>query len=126
MPPSRRVKATMTSPGRVLASVFMLAAVACGGTAEPRAPSNQGGGDGPMKPMASARQVSRTASGGVIELDGDLTVARIGAQAMMRGHCAGDFQVTQEGGDVTQDADGARQRAATGTAWRVHYTCAPP
>jgi hypothetical protein len=97
----------------------------------------------------SARVISRTQAGGVIELQGDKGKAMEQANQEMSAHCGpGNFTITQEGEEVigtdtvaTEDTaedtktsrSGRRQSTDTSTvattstrnatAWRVHYSC---
>lgn len=97
----------------------------------------------------SARVISRTQAGGVIELQGDRGKAMEQANQEMSAHCGpGNFTITQEGEeaigtDTVQTEDtaedtrtsrsGRRQSTdsstvattstRTATAWRVHYQC---
>ena len=97
----------------------------------------------------SARVISRTQAGGVIELQGDRGKAMEQANQEMSAHCGpGNFTITQEGEEVigtdtvaTEDTaedtktsrSGRRQSTDTSTvattstrnatAWRVHYSC---
>lgn len=97
----------------------------------------------------SARVISRTQAGGVIELQGDRGKAMEQANAEMNAHCGpGNFTITQEGEeaigtDTVQRADTAEDTKTsrsgrrsstdsttvattstrTATAWRVHYQC---
>ncbi|MDB4956699.1 MAG: hypothetical protein JWO36_4268 [Myxococcales bacterium] len=97
----------------------------------------------------SARYISRTQGGGVIELQGDRTKAMEQANQNMAQHCGpNNFTIVQEGEEAIgtdtvtrQDTssaadssrDGRHQRAdetttgqqstRTATAWRVHYQC---
>ena len=97
----------------------------------------------------SARVISRTQSGGVIELQGDRGKAMEQANQEMNAHCGpGNFTITQEGEeaigtdtvattDTAEDQKTSRsgrrtstdsstvqtQSTRTATAWRVHYQC---
>lgn len=97
----------------------------------------------------SARVISRTQSGGIIELQGDRGKAMEQANSEMNAHCGpGNFTITQEGEEaIGQDTvqgtntqtDTATSRSGrrsstdqaqttttstrTATAWRVHYQC---
>jgi hypothetical protein len=97
----------------------------------------------------SARVISRTQAGGVIELQGDRGKAMEQANQEMNAHCGpGNFTITQEGEeaigtdtvateDTAQDTKTSRSgrksstdtstvqttSTRTATAWRVHYQC---
>jgi len=97
----------------------------------------------------SARVISRTQAGGVIELQGDRGKAMEQANSEMNAHCGpGNFTITQEGEEAIGTDTVARQDTAedtktsrsgrrsstdsttvgttstrTATAWRVHYQC---
>ncbi len=97
----------------------------------------------------SARVISRTQAGGVIELQGDRGKAMEQANAEMNAHCGpGNFTITQEGEeaigtdtvqrqDTAEDTKTSRSgrrsstdsttvattSTRTATAWRVHYQC---
>jgi hypothetical protein len=97
----------------------------------------------------SARVISRTQGGGVIELQGDRGKAMEQANQEMNAHCGpGNFTITQEGEeaigtdtvareDTAQDSATSRSgrksstdtttvnqtSTRTATAWRVHYAC---
>jgi hypothetical protein len=97
----------------------------------------------------SARVISRTQAGGVIELQGDRGKAMEQANSEMNAHCGpGNFTITQEGEeaigtdtvareDTSQDTAHSRSgrhsstdsttvaqtSTRTATAWRVHYAC---
>lgn len=98
----------------------------------------------------SARVVSRTQAGGIIELNGDRGKAMEQATQEMAAHCGGpgSYQITQEGEEVigqdtftredtAQDSKTSRsgRRSSTdttttgqtstrnATAWRIHYSC---
>ncbi len=97
----------------------------------------------------SARVISRTQVGGVIELQGDKGKAMEQANSEMNAHCGpGNFTITQEGEEAIGTDTVARQDTAedtktsrsgrksstdsttvgttstrTATAWRVHYQC---
>ena len=97
----------------------------------------------------SARVISRTEAGGVIELQGDRGKAMEQANSEMNAHCGpGNFKITQEGEeaigtdtvareDTAQDSATSRSgrqsssdtttvaqtSTRTATAWRVHYAC---
>ncbi len=97
----------------------------------------------------SARVISRTQAGGVIELQGDRGKAMEQANSEMNAHCGpGNFTITQEGEEAIgtdtvaredTSADSATSRSGrrsssdsttvaqsstrTATAWRVHYAC---
>ena len=97
----------------------------------------------------SARVISRTQAGGVIELQGDRGKAMEQANQEMNAHCGpGNFTITQEGEeaigtdtvateDTAQDSKTSRSgrrsstdtstvattSTRTATAWRVHYVC---
>ncbi|MDQ3369953.1 MAG: hypothetical protein M3680_31425 [Myxococcota bacterium] len=97
----------------------------------------------------SAKVISRTQSGGVIELQGDRGKAMEQANGEMNRHCGpGNFTITQEGEeaigtdtfvreDTSSDSATSRsgrrsatdttttgqQSTRTATAWRVHYQC---
>lgn len=97
----------------------------------------------------SARVISRTQAGGVIELQGDRGKAMEDANGQMNAHCGpGNFTITQEGEEAIGTDTVARQDTAedtktsrsgrrsstdsttvgttstrTATAWRVHYQC---
>lgn len=97
----------------------------------------------------SARVISRTQAGGVIELQGDRGKAMEQANSEMNAHCGpGNFTITQEGEeaigtDTVQRTDTAEDTKTsrsgrrsstdsttvgttstrTATAWRVHYAC---
>ena len=97
----------------------------------------------------SARVISRTQAGGVIELQGDRGKAMEQANSEMNAHCGpGNFTITQEGEeaigtdtvateDTAQDTKASRSgrrsstdtstvattSTRTATAWRVHYAC---
>ncbi len=97
----------------------------------------------------SARVISRTQAGGVIELQGDRGKAMEQANSEMNSHCGpGNFTITQEGEEAIGTDTVARQDTAedsktsrsgrrsstdsttvgttstrTATAWRVHYAC---
>jgi hypothetical protein len=102
-----------------------------------------------LSACGSARVISRTQAGGVIELQGDRGKAMEQANAEMNAHCGpGNFTITQEGEEAvgtdtvtTEDTaedtrtsrSGRRQSTdsstvqttstRTATAWRVHYQC---
>jgi hypothetical protein len=97
----------------------------------------------------SARVISRTQAGGVIELQGDRGKAMEQANSEMNAHCGpGNFTITQEGEEAIGTDTVAREDTAedsktsrsgrrsstdsttvattstrTATAWRVHYAC---
>jgi hypothetical protein len=97
----------------------------------------------------SARVISRTQAGGVIELQGDKGKAMEQANSEMNAHCGpGNFTITQEGEEAIGTDTIAREDTAedtktsrsgrrsstdsstvqqtstrTATAWRVHYQC---
>jgi len=97
----------------------------------------------------SARVISRTQAGGVIELQGDKGKAMEQANSEMNAHCGpGNFTITQEGEeaigtdtvateDTATDSKASRSgrrsstdsstvattSTRTATAWRVHYAC---
>ncbi|MEO8706434.1 MAG: hypothetical protein ABI867_40765, partial [Kofleriaceae bacterium] len=97
----------------------------------------------------SARVISRTQAGGVIELQGDRGKAMEQANQEMNAHCGpGNFTITQEGEEAvgtdtvaTEDTSTDKSRSRSGrrsssdtsttattstrtaTAWRVHYAC---
>jgi len=97
----------------------------------------------------SARVISRTQGGGVIELQGDRGKAMEQANSEMNAHCGpGNFTITQEGEEAIGTDTVAREDTAedtktsrsgrrsstdstttnttstrTATAWRVHYAC---
>jgi hypothetical protein len=97
----------------------------------------------------SAKVISRTQSGGVIELQGDRGKAMEQANSEMNAHCGpGNFTITQEGEEAigtdtvqqnntqqdtatsrsgrrssTDTASTTTQSTRTATAWRVHYQC---
>ena len=97
----------------------------------------------------SARVISRTQAGGVVELQGDRGKAMEDANRQMSAHCGpNNYQITQEGEEaIGQDTvvqedtatDSASSRngrrsstdssttqsssTRTATAWRVHYAC---
>ena len=97
----------------------------------------------------SAKVISRTQSGGVIELQGDRGKAMEQANQEMNAHCGpGNFTITQEGEEAIGTDTVAREDSATdtahsrsgrrsssdtttvqqtstrtATAWRVHYQC---
>jgi len=98
----------------------------------------------------SAKVISRTQAGGVIELQGDRGKAMEQATQEMAAHCGGpgSYQIVQEGEEVigqdtvtredtAQDSktsrSGRRQSTDTtttaqtstrnATAWRIHYQC---
>jgi hypothetical protein len=97
----------------------------------------------------SARVISRTQAGGVIELQGDRGKAMEQANSEMNAHCGpGNFTITQEGEeaigtdtvartDTAEDTKTSRSgrrsstdstevnttSTRTATAWRVHYQC---
>jgi hypothetical protein len=71
-----------------------------------------------------SRQVARTATGGIIELQGDHAVALPEANELMSQHCGtNNYTITQEGQEAigTDTLDG--QPIRTISAWRVHYLC---
>ena len=104
----------------------------------------------------SAKVITRTQTGGVIELQGDRGKASEQAAAEMSRHCGpGNYDVTQEGEEAIgtdtfsrEDTNAASQTSRSGrhtstgetttgqtstrtaTAWRIHYSCkgasAPP
>ncbi|MBS1120736.1 MAG: hypothetical protein H6Q90_2964 [Deltaproteobacteria bacterium] len=97
----------------------------------------------------SARVISRTQAGGVIELQGDRGKAMEEANSNMNAHCGpGNFTITQEGEEAigtdtvaredtsedtahsrsgrrssTDSTTVAQTSTRTATAWRVHYAC---
>ena len=97
----------------------------------------------------SARVISRTQSGGIIELQGDRGKAMEQANSEMNAHCGpGNFTITQEGEEAigtdtvqqqntaedTKTSRSGRRSSTdsttvgttstrTATAWRVHYQC---
>jgi hypothetical protein len=77
---------------------------------------------------ADAREIQRTAQGGVIELTGDRGPAMRAADRVMEQRCGKDaYTITQEGEEAilntgTNLDDGPP--TTTETAWRVHYACA--
>ncbi len=97
----------------------------------------------------SARVISRTQSGGIIELQGDRGKAMEQANSEMNAHCGpGNFDITQEGEEAvgtdtthqentgtdtatsktgrhssTDSSTTAVTSTRTATAWRVHYQC---
>ncbi len=97
----------------------------------------------------SARVISRTQAGGVIELQGDRGKAMEQANSEMNAHCGpGNFTITQEGEEAigtdtvaredtasdsassrsgrnssTDTSTVAQSSTRTATAWRVHYAC---
>ena len=98
----------------------------------------------------SAKVISRTQTGGIIELQGDRAKAMEQANSEMSAHCGpNNFSITQEGEeavgtdtftreDTAQDSKTSRSgrksssdsttvgqtSTRTATAWRVHYQCA--
>lgn len=98
----------------------------------------------------SAKVISRTQAGGVIELQGDRGKAMEQANGEMSRHCGpGNYQITQEGEEAigtdtfvhedtstdsatsrsgrrsaTDSTTTGQQSTRTATAWRVHYQCA--
>jgi hypothetical protein len=106
-------------------TLALLVLVACGGsqtksisneTTKPPEPAKTESGEGKV--------VSRTQSGGVIELQGDRGQALDRANEEMAAHCGpGNYTITQEGEEAI-DHDGSGSTTITTTAWRVHYQCA--
>lgn len=78
-------------------------------------------------PTGAATVVSRTQSGGVLQLDGDRATAMEQAVEQMIAHCGHSYAITQEGEEAvgTDTVTGAGQPSTTRTvtAWRMHYTC---
>ncbi|MBA3393197.1 MAG: hypothetical protein H0T89_11155 [Deltaproteobacteria bacterium] len=98
----------------------------------------------------SAKVISRTQAGGVIELQGDRGKAMEQANGEMSRHCGpGNYQIVQEGEEAigtdtfvredtstdsatsrsgrrsaTDSTTTGQQSTRTATAWRVHYQCA--
>jgi hypothetical protein len=111
---------------------------ACGGSPKPApAVSNETRAEPSAEPTSTdnARVVTRTASGGVIELSGDRDQAMADAEAAMAAHCGPNaYTIVQEGeeaiGVTTEpsplptapDVPGP-PTSMTGIAWRVHYQC---
>jgi hypothetical protein len=76
----------------------------------------------PMKPRpaGSAKVIMRTVAGGVIQLDGDRSIAMDDATRSMVSHCGeGNFMIFQEG----EEAIVGHVEAPV---WRVHYQCNEP
>lgn len=97
----------------------------------------------------SARVITRTQAGGVIELQGDRGKAMEQANGEMAAHCGpGNFSITQEGEEAIgtdtysrEDTNAASKTSRNGrrtdsgstttgqtstrtaTAWRIHYAC---
>jgi hypothetical protein len=97
----------------------------------------------------SAKVITRTQTGGIIQLDGDRGKAQEQANGMMNSHCGpGNWTVTQEGEEAigtdtftredtatdsatsrsgrrssTDSTTTGQQSTRTATAWRIHYTC---
>src|SRR5262245_35002914 len=97
----------------------------------------------------SARVITRTQTGGIIQLDGDRGKAMEQANQQMASHCGpNNYTITQEGEEAigtdtftqqqTQDTEHTSrsgrtttndsntqgvQSTRTATAWRVHYQC---
>jgi hypothetical protein len=76
----------------------------------------------PATPPAQTRFIVRTASGGVIQLEGDRRAAMKQANIDMAGECGvANFVITAEGEEAIEP-DGKTKNP---TAWRVHYECNP-
>jgi len=98
----------------------------------------------------SAKVITRTQAGGIIELQGDRNKAMEQANNAMAAHCGGpgSWDITQEGEeaigtdtftreDTAQDSKSSRSgrrsktdttttgqtSTRTATAWRIHYSC---
>lgn len=104
------------------ARIAILVVVAgCGGT---RATSSTVSNDGEAPAgqpepdrTGEAVEVSRTTGDGVIELEGDRSLAMEDAERKMAAHCGPDkFHIVQVGEEAVGEA----------RAWRVHYVCDGP
>jgi hypothetical protein len=79
---------------------------------------------GPAATPGQAKQVAKTASGGVIQLAGERGAALINANEQMSQHCgSNNYAITQEGEEAVGSDAGPGQPVRIETAWRVHYVC---
>jgi hypothetical protein len=104
-------------------SLVFVVLVACGGPAT-KPIGNTGTATAPEPTPArteGTRVISRTQTGGVIELGDDRAKAMEDANKEMEAHCGpGNYTITQEGEEVTGDPE----KRPADVAWRVHYQCA--
>jgi hypothetical protein len=79
---------------------------------------------GPTTKPGEAKQVAKTADGGVIELAGDRGAALEDANEQMSQHCgSNNYSITQEGEEAVGSDAKEGQPVRIETAWRVHYVC---
>ena len=120
---------------RAFSILLCAAGISCGG---PRAPAPVVNQADPVEPVAApvepadaAVLVSRSATGGTLELRGDRDLGHADAQAKMTEHCgAENYQITSEseeiiGADTYSDGTGRVTRNEV-RAWRIHYACLGP
>jgi len=112
---------------KLISIVFVVAA--CGGGPKKPAPepiNNEVKTEpAPTKPATAgqAKVITKTAQGGIVELQGDRGVAMLDANEQMNAHCGvGNYTITQEGEEAV-GADSAGSEVRTATAWRVYYAC---
>jgi hypothetical protein len=79
----------------------------------------------PPPPVGEGKQITRTATGGVVQLDGDHAVAQRQADSLMAEHCGPNrYSITQEGEEAIGSDAIAGEPVRIMTAWRIHYVCA--
>jgi hypothetical protein len=94
--------------------------VACGGGAKKPAPIENTSKT--KTPHGFAKVLTRTASAGVIELQGDRGAALDDANNHMARHCGdGAYQIVQEGEEAIDESTAGSREIMT--VWRVHYLC---